>query len=130
MAGGVPSAISRARSAPITPGPDGISPTRPIASAPAAETAASAAPDPAPGPTSLSNPFIQVGLFSVEANANSAASALRQEGIVPSVLYGERDDGTPFYRVVIGPVTTADDQAAMLNRVKQLGYSDAFLAPN
>ena len=33
------------------------------------------------------------------------------------------------WRVVIGPVTTADDQAALLAQVKRLGYNDAFLTP-
>lgn len=83
----------------------------------------------APSSSEVRNPFIQVGLFSVEGNAGAAASNLRQEGIVPSILQGERD-GKSFWRVVVGPVTTANDQAAMLARVKRLGYSDAFLAPN
>ena len=72
----------------------------------------------------LKNPYIQVGQFGVEANANAAAANLRQSGIVPTVL---RSDET--WRVVIGPVSTADDQAALLAQVKTLGYSDAFLTP-
>ena len=83
----------------------------------------------APASSDVKNPFIQVGLFSVEANAASAASNLRQAGIVPSVLQGERD-GKTFWRIVVGPVNTADDQAAVLARVKRLGFSDAFLTAN
>ncbi len=110
----------------------------PVASTAAAAIARAEADDkPAPRParaerpanSTVRNPFIQVGQFSVEANAASAASNLRQQGIVPSILQGERN-GSTFYRVVVGPVTNADDQAAMLARVKRLGYSDAFLAPN
>ena len=72
----------------------------------------------------LKNPYVQIGQFSVEANANAAASNLRQSGIVPTILRsGEA------WRVVIGPVSTADDQAAILAQVKNLGYSDAFLTP-
>ena len=90
---------------------------------PAAEAAA---PAPAPAPASdLKNPYIQVGQFSVEANADSAASNLRQSGIVPTIL--ETDGGA--WRVVIGPVSTADDQAALLAQVKNLGFADAFLTP-
>ena len=86
-------------------------------------------PAQAPASSGVRNPFIQVGLFTVEANAAAAASNLRQEGIVPSILQGDRN-GDPFWRVVVGPVTTADDQATMLARVKRLGFSDAYLAPN
>ena len=83
----------------------------------------------APANSEVRNPFIQIGLFSVEQNAAAAAANLRQEGIVPSVLQGERD-GKTFWRVLVGPVNTADDQAAILAQVKRLGYSDAFLTSN
>ena len=87
-------------------------------------------PEATPPAQELRNPFIQVGLYTVEANAESAAAELRQAGIVPTVLQGERDDGSSFWRVVVGPVTTADDQAALLGQVRAAGYGDAFLAPN
>lgn len=94
-----------------------------------AQTAIAAAPAAAPSTTgSLRNPYIQVGLYSQEANANSAAAALRQGGIVPTVVPGSNANG-PFWRVIVGPVTTADDQAEILGQVRSLGYSDAFLAP-
>ena len=89
---------------------------------PRPERAAAPAPAPSGG---LKNPYIQVGLFSVEANADAAASNLRQSGIVPTVI--GTDSGA--WRVVIGPVSTADDQAALLAQVKNLGYTDAFLSP-
>jgi cell division septation protein DedD len=79
-----------------------------------------------PVPSGLRNPFIQVGLFSVEGNAADANATLREAGIVPTVLQGEQN-GAPFWRVVVGPVTTADDQAAILGQVRRLGYGDAFL---
>lgn len=80
-------------------------------------------------PSGVKNPFIQVGLFGVEANANQAAASLRQSGIIPTVKE-DRANGELAWRVLVGPVTTADDQAAMLGQVKNLGYTDAFLAPN
>ncbi len=94
---------------------------------PEREAAAAPAPKPAaaPKPSSLKNPFVQVGLFSVEENATQAASELRQAGIVPSVI-----PGNGRWRVVVGPMATADDQAALLGRIRSLGYSDAFLSPN
>lgn len=103
--------------------------TSALAPAPAAKTEA-----PAPRPTrkaaapapkkGLKNPFIQVGQFGVEANAAAAADNLRQAGIMPTLK--PAGDG---WRVLIGPVSTADDQAALLAQVKKLGYADAFLAP-
>lgn len=79
--------------------------------------------------SSLENPFIQVGLFSVEENANSAAASLRQAGIVPSISE-ETSGNKTFWRIFVGPVSTADDQAELLSQIKKLGYKDAFLAPN
>ncbi|MCV6592970.1 MAG: SPOR domain-containing protein [Silicimonas sp.] len=85
-------------------------------------------PAPAPAPAvqkaALKNPYIQVGQFSVEANADATATNLRQSGIVPTIL-----QSGDAWRVLIGPVSTADDQAALLAQVKKLGYADAFLAP-
>ncbi|MDJ1017955.1 MAG: SPOR domain-containing protein [Paracoccaceae bacterium] len=92
-----------------------------------AETPAetSAAPD-VPG---VRNPFIQVGLFSQIANANAAAASLRQGGIVPTVSEGSNDRG-PFWRVLVGPVTSAGEQTELMAQVRSLGYDDAFFTPN
>lgn len=96
-----------------------------------AEEVASPAPAEATAPTSstLRNPFIQIGLFGEQANASAAAASLRQAGIVPTVSEGENANGS-FWRILVGPVSTADDQAELLAQVKSLGYSDAFLTPN
>ena len=105
----------------------------PVTTGAAAAIAAADADDkPAPrpertqAPSGLRNPFVQVGLFTVEANAFSARDNLRSAGIVPTVLEGSNDNG-PFWRVVVGPVTTKDDQAELLAQVKRLGFRDAFL---
>jgi len=105
----------------------------PVATGAAAAIARAEATDkPAPrpareaAPSGLRNPFIQVGQFSEEANAFSARDNLRTAGIVPTVLEGSNDNG-PFWRVVVGPVTNADEQAWMLGEVRNLGFSDAFL---
>lgn len=83
-------------------------------------------PERAAAPSGLRNPFVQIGLFTVEANAFSARDNLRAAGIVPTVLEGSNDNG-PFWRVIVGPVTTKDDQAELLAQVKSLGFRDAFL---
>ncbi len=84
---------------------------------------------PEPVVAGLKNPFVQVGLFSVEANASAAAANLRQSGIVPTIAEGANGDSR-FWRVLVGPVTNANDQAEVLAQVRALGYTDAFLAPN
>ncbi|QMU59873.1 MAG: SPOR domain-containing protein [Boseongicola sp.] len=111
----------------------------PIAAASAAideaeATALSAEATPAARPartttSELQNPYVQVGLFSVEANADAAAASLRQGGIVPTVVPGNNGD-RQFWRVIVGPMTTPNDQAQMLGQVRALGYADAFLTPN
>ena len=87
-------------------------------------------PEPRPtreaAPSGLRNPFIQVGQFSEEANAFSARDNLRTAGIVPTVLEGTNDNG-PFWRVIVGPVTSANEQAWLLGEVRNLGFKDAFL---
>ncbi len=72
---------------------------------------------------------MQVGLFSIEANASAAAANLRQGGIVPTIVEGENGDDL-FWRVLVGPMISADEQAKVLAQVRALGYSDAFLTPN
>lgn len=89
-----------------------------------------AAPQPRPAaPSSLRNPIIQVGLFSQEENASAAAASLRQVGIVPQIR-GQKSGDATLWRVFVGPVSNADEQATLLAQVKKLGYADAFLAPN
>ena len=105
----------------------------PIASAAAAIDEAEASQPTAPAPArasgGLRNPYVQVGLFSAEDNAEAAAASLRDAGIVPSVVPGS-NGSRQFWRVLVGPMTTADEQAVMLKQVRDLGYSDAFLAPS
>lgn len=108
----------------------------PAAPAPAAPPAVTPEPvrtpapsQPAATPPSLNNPYVQVGLFTVEANASAAATGLRQGGIVPTIVPGTNASGT-FWRVLVGPMTNPDDQTEILSQVKALGYSDAFLVSN
>lgn len=70
-------------------------------------------------------PLAQIGVFSVEANANGAAQKIRDAGIAASV---ETQDagGRTVWRVVAGPVS--DD--ATLAKLKSLGFVDAFVLPS
>lgn len=95
--------------------------------------AVSADPAPAPAPTpvtgGLEKPFVQIGIFSVEANANRTAERLRGDGLSTRVL-AQNSQGRPFWRVIVGPAPTAADRAAILEKVKSLGFSDAYFVTN
>ena len=90
------------------------------------------APTPAPAPapaSSLDKPFIQIGIFSVEANANRAADMLRGDGLSSRVL-AQESQGRAFWRVIVGPAPTESDRAAVLDKVKALGFGDAYFVTN
>ncbi len=105
-----------------------------IEAAEAAETAKAAAPAaPAPRPeraaASFAKPYVQVGIFSVEENARNTATALRQAGMVPTVL-DQSSQGKRFWRVVVGPAASASDRAAVLKKIKGIGFADAYPVTN
>ena len=97
----------------------------------AAITPAPAPTPAAPSPTasSLAKPYIQIGIFSVEANATRNATRLRADGLSTNVL-AQESQGRPFWRVIVGPAPTSGDRAAILDKVKALGFSDAYLVTN
>ena len=99
-------------------------------SAPAAVEAAPAAPAPtpratAPAASGLAKPFIQIGIFSVEGNASNTAESLRRAGMVPTIKPGS-SAGKAFWRVVVGPAPSASERAALLKKIKALGFADAY----
>ncbi|OAN78211.1 sporulation domain-containing protein [Sulfitobacter sp. EhC04] len=97
----------------------------PAAAAPVAPAAAKP-PAPAPKPaSSLSKPFVQIGIFSVEANAERAAKQMRGAGLVPTVKKSEIN-GKPFWRVVVGPVTSPSELNSLIKKIKGEGFSDAY----
>jgi len=90
----------------------------------ATTTTASAAPA-----SSLDRPFVQIGIFSIEANANNTAASLRNIGIVPTIRRQE-SRGNEFWRVIVGPATTRTERADVLRKVKDLGFTDAYFVSN
>lgn len=84
---------------------------------------------PAPTASSLAKPYIQIGIFSVEANATRNATRLRADGLSTNVL-AQESQGRPFWRVIVGPAPTSGDRAAILDKVKALGFSDAYFVTN
>jgi len=101
------------------------------APSPAPKPAAGPAPSPAPKPkvSSLDKPYIQIGIFSVQTNAERTADQMRRAGMVPTVFEQELN-GKQFWRVVVGPARNASERSALLKKVKETGFSDAYAVTN
>jgi rare lipoprotein A len=72
---------------------------------------------------------VQVGIFSQESNAVSSADALRAAGMVPTVRTDD-SGGRQVWRVLVGPVATAADRAALLEKIREIGFADAYVIRN
>lgn len=96
----------------------------------ATATVASAAPATAPPTeTTLQQPFIQIGIFSVSDNAEDTAASLRQAGLVPTVREQEAR-GKQFWRVIVGPATDAKERNTLMAKVRDLGFEDSYYVSN
>lgn len=95
----------------------------------AAEAESQETPDLNAPATSLEKPFIQIGIFSVEANARRTSELLASNGLLATVL-AQESNGRPFWRVIVGPSPTSEDRAAVLSKVKTLGFADAYFVTN
>jgi cell division septation protein DedD len=106
-----------------------LAPVEAIATA-ALETAPVEAPAPAPAKvSSLSKPYVQIGIFSVEANANRSANQMRSAGMLPTVKRSEIN-GKAFWRVVVGPASSKTELNALMKSIKAEGFSDAYAVSN
>ena len=103
----------------------------------AAIEATAPAATPAPEPTqpvasqrsALTKPYIQIGIFSVEANAKRTADQMRNAGIIPTV-YEQAANGKSFWRVVVGPAQSKSERTQLLKAVKGAGFADAYAVTN
>ena len=142
MLAGAPASLSvialRREALPEPPAADAAPEAEPLAAevpapAPVTETTldtSAAEPAPPPAPVSaLDKPFVQIGIFSVRANAEATAEALRADGLSASILEQE-SRGKSFTRVVVGPAPTEADRSAIVAKVKALGYGDAYPVTN
>jgi rare lipoprotein A len=101
----------------------------PAAQSAAKPAAAAAAPTrPAAGAT-IKRPYVQIGIFSVEANARKAADQMQKAGMAATVKPDKSGNKT-FWRVIIGPVGSAAERDAMAAKVKGLGYPDSYAVSN
>jgi cell division septation protein DedD len=98
---------------------------QPITNTASATPTATPAAKPAQQPAAASGKaMIQIGIFSVEANANRAASTLTKAGIAASVTK-DSSQGKTFWRVTAGPAPS-NARDATLTKVKGLGFTDAY----
>ena len=79
--------------------------------------------------TKLSKPFIQVGIFGVQNNANKTRDRMLKLN-VPVNLYNFQIKGKPYWRVVAGPASTSDSRKNMLKDIKSAGFPDAYYVSN
>lgn len=108
----------------------------PVTTAAADAIEAAPVPNPAPAaapvPTQTSNlekPYVQIGIFSVEANADRSANQMRSAGMLPTVKRSEIN-GKAFWRVLVGPAATKTELTALLKSIKAEGFSDAYAVSN
>jgi cell division septation protein DedD len=106
---------------PITSGPVATAsldakPAAPVAATPAAKPAAKPSAKPA---ATAGGRTIQIGIFSVEANANRAAAQLKKAGL-SSEVRREETQGKALWSV------TSRGDAGALAKVKGLGFPDAY----
>ena len=127
VAGAATAALDKADAAGATAQPTAASkpapkPTAKPAAAAKSAAAKSAAAQPA---ASGGRNLLQLGIFSVEANATKAADQVRKAGAAASIKK-ETSQGKTFWRVLAGPAKDAADRDALLKKIKGLGYADAY----
>jgi rare lipoprotein A len=80
----------------------------------------------APAPASeLKRAYVQIGIFSVEANAKTAAAQMKKAGMA-AIVKPDTSQGKTFWRVIIGPAASVAARDALAAKVKNLGYPDAY----
>lgn len=96
-----------------------------------AKTAIAAGDAPAQVSTSkrLSKPYLQIGIFGVEANARGTVSSLTAKGLSASMSRLTLNN-KPFWRVIVGPASTTANMSEMIKIVKAAGFADAYAVKN
>ena len=79
--------------------------------------------------TKLLKPFIQVGIFGVENNANKTKDQMLQLDLPVNIL-DFQIKGKPYWRVVAGPASSSDSRRSMLKTIKSAGFTDAYFISN
>ena len=94
-----------------------------------AETAIAAGDAPVQASRGLSKPYLQIGIFGVEANARGTVSSLTAKGLSASMSRLTLNN-KPFWRVIVGPASTTANMSEMIKIVKAAGFADAYAVKN
>lgn len=86
-------------------------------------------PKPAAKASKLDKPYLQIGIFSVEANAQNAAAMMERAGMIPTVKTSSLQ-GRTYWRVLVGPATSKSERSALLDKIKASGFTDAYAVRN
>ena len=97
----------------------------PDAMAKAAPVASTATAPAASSPAASGKSYIQLGIFSVEANAKRAAETVTKAGASAAVRK-EESKGKTYWSVVAGPAPSSADRDALMKKIKGLGFADAY----
>ena len=73
--------------------------------------------------------YIQIGIFSVEANAKRAQSQMAKAGVIATIKK-EQSQSKTFWRVIAGPAPSKSDLDALKTTIHGLGYPDAYPVSN
>ncbi len=79
----------------------------------------------APQAPRIDRPFVQIGIFSVESNAQNARTQMQQAGLAAEIRRGQVGENQ-FWRVVVGPASSTAERGQFLQRVRTLGFADAY----
>ena len=85
---------------------------------------AAPAPAAASAPAAIKRGYIQIGIFSTEANASRAAGQMKAAGMVATVR-PDQSNGKTYWRVIVGPAASVAQRDALVARVKGIGYPHA-----
>ena len=77
-----------------------------------------------PDSTSTDLLYIQVGAFSLQANARKIGDAIAKQGI-PVIIAPLEQNGKTLFRVRAGPALTTQQAEALLVKIQSLGYDTA-----
>jgi cell division septation protein DedD len=94
-----------------------------------AEAAASPPSAPAPRASSLDKPYVQIGIFSIESNANGAAAQMRTAGMIP-IVKKQSSKGKTFWRVIVGPASSKSERSTLIKKIHGTGFTDAYAVSN
>ncbi len=72
-------------------------------------------------PKPLTRPFLQLGTYSTQEEADEISEALRNAGLLPTVVE-RRFFNQSSWRIIVGPAATQEELDALQAKLIELGY--------